>query len=103
MFRGSASMFRETKSVFRRKKTLFAGMKTMFRRSATLFRTVADHVLVRRNLVITERLGRVLLGENLVPRERKPCSRRALTMFSGSADHVPRERGASSLGWNVVR
>jgi hypothetical protein len=88
LFRGSASMFRETKSVFRRTKTMFAGMKTMFR-------TVADHVLVRRNLV-TERLGRVLSGENLVPGDRTPCSRRALTMFRGS------ERWVVS-GGSVVR
>jgi hypothetical protein len=66
MFRGSASRFRAGESVFRRKKTLFAGMKTMFR-------TVADPVLVGRNLV-TECLGRVLLGENPVPRDRIPCS-----------------------------
>jgi hypothetical protein len=73
MFPGSVSMFRERESVFRPKKTLFAGMKTMFSGVASMFRGIADRVLVRRNLV-TECLGRVLLGENLVPGGRRRCS-----------------------------
>jgi hypothetical protein len=65
MFSGTTSMFRDTESVFRRKKTMFAGMKTMFPPIATMLWSNVNHVLARR-IRVTERLGRVLSGENLV-------------------------------------
>jgi hypothetical protein len=66
-------VFRAEESEFGREKTSFARMKTMFSPVATMFRSIVNRVRGRCDRV-TECLGRVLSGENLVLGERIPCS-----------------------------